>query len=97
MLLLLRRAGRIVALPALECLELLLDGATPPVVRMTVQAALTHLLMPVDLLPDIVPVAGFSDDLVALTTLLSLCGGHRSPAIRLRAKRRLGRWFPSGR
>jgi hypothetical protein len=27
---LLRRAGRIVALPALECLELLLDAATPP-------------------------------------------------------------------
>jgi uncharacterized membrane protein YkvA (DUF1232 family) len=94
---LLRRAGRIVALPALECLELLLDGATPPGVRMTVLAALTYLLMPVDLLPDFIPVAGFSDDLVALTTLLTLCGGHRSPAIRLRAKRRLDRWFPPGR
>ncbi|HBH73780.1 MAG TPA: hypothetical protein DDY43_10145 [Synechococcales bacterium UBA10510] len=55
------------------------------------------MLKPVDLLLDFIPVAGFSDDLVALTTLLTLCGGHRSPAIRLRAKRRLDRWFPPGR
>jgi uncharacterized membrane protein YkvA (DUF1232 family) len=93
----LRRAGRIVALPALECLELLLDVATPPAVKMMVLAALTYLLMPVDLMPDFIPVAGFSDDLVALTSLLSLCGRHRSPAIRLRAKRRLDRWCPPGR
>jgi uncharacterized membrane protein YkvA (DUF1232 family) len=97
LLLLLRRAGRIVALPALEWLELLLDAATPPAVKMMVLSALTYLLMPVDLMPDFIPVAGFSDDLVALTSLLSLCGRHRSPAIRLRAKRRLDRWCPPGR
>jgi uncharacterized membrane protein YkvA (DUF1232 family) len=97
LLLLLRRAGRIVALPALEWLELLLDAATPPAVKMMVLSALTYLLMPVDLMPDFIPVAGFSDDLVALTSLLSLCGRHSSPAIRLRAQRRLDCWCPPGR
>ncbi len=94
---LLRRAGRLVARPALECLELLLDPDTPAPARLTVLAALTYLLVPLDLIPDFIPAAGFSDDLVALTALLSVCGRHRSEAIRQRAQRRLDRWFPLGR
>jgi uncharacterized membrane protein YkvA (DUF1232 family) len=91
---LLRRAGRVLAQPALECLELLLDANTPPQVRLTVMAALTYLLMPMDLLPDLLPAVGFSDDLVALTTLLGTCWRHRTPEIRQRAQRRLDHWFP---
>ncbi|MFM7550059.1 MAG: YkvA family protein [Cyanobacteriota bacterium] len=94
---LLRRAGQLVARPALECLELLLDGDTQVRVKLTVLAALTYLLVPLDLVPDFLPAAGFSDDLVALTTLLTLCGRHRSDGIRRRAQRRLDRWFPLGR
>jgi uncharacterized membrane protein YkvA (DUF1232 family) len=94
---LLRRAGRVVARPTLECLELLLDEDTPVPVKFTVMAALTYLLVPVDLVPDFIPAAGFTDDLVAISTLLTLCGRHRSEAIRLRAQRKLDRWFPRGR
>jgi len=91
---LLRRAGRALAQPALECLELLRDADTPPQVKLTVMAALTYLLMPMDLLPDLLPAVGFSDDLVALSTLLGTCWRHRTPAIRQRAQRRLDHWFP---
>ena len=94
---LLRRAGRGLARPALECLELLLDPDTPPPVRFTVLAALTYLLVPLDLIPDLLPVVGFSDDLVAITALLGVIGRYRTPAIRQRAQRRLDRWFPLGR
>ena len=94
---LLRRAGRLVARPALECLELLLDPDTPAPARLTVLAALTYLLVPLDLIPDFIPAAGFSDDLVALTALLGICGRHRTQAIRQRAQRRLDRWFPLSR
>lgn len=91
---LLRRVGRTLARPALECLELLLDGDTPYQVRLTMLAALTYLLLPLDLIPDFIPAAGFSDDLVALTALLGLCGRHLTPAIRERAQRRLDAWIP---
>ena len=94
---LLRRAGRTLARPAIECLELLLDANTPPQVRITMLAALTYLLVPVDLIPDFIPAAGFSDDLVALTALLGLCTTHMSEEIRIRAQRKLDRWFPPGR
>ena len=94
---LLRRAGRLVARPALECLELLLDASTPAQVRFTVLADLTYLLVPIDLIPDFIPAAGFSDDLVAITALLGLCTRHLTPDIKRRAQRRLDRWFPPGR
>jgi uncharacterized membrane protein YkvA (DUF1232 family) len=94
---LLRRAGRTLARPALECLELLLDPHTPASAKLTVLAALTYLLVPIDLIPDFIPAAGFSDDLVAVTALLGLCTRHRTPAVRMRAQRRLDRWFPVDR
>lgn len=91
---LLRRAGRTIARPALECFEMLLDGGTPHQARLTVLAALTYLVLPLDLIPDFIPAAGFSDDMVALTALLGLCTRHLTPAIKDRAQRRLDQWFP---
>ena len=92
---LLRRAGRTIARPAIECFEMLIDGATPQQARLTVLAALTYLVLPLDLIPDFIPAAGFSDDLVAITALLGLCSRHLTPDIRERAQRRLDLWFPT--
>ncbi|MEB3351615.1 MAG: DUF1232 domain-containing protein [Cyanobacteriota bacterium] len=92
---LLRRAGRTLARPALQCYEMLLDGSTPAQARITVLAALTYLLVPTDLIPDFIPAAGFADDMVAITALLGICGRHITPAVRERAQRKLERWFPS--
>ena len=94
---LLRRAGRTLATPALEALELLLDASTPAPARLTMLAALSYLLMPVDLIPDFLPVAGFSDDLVALTAMVGIWNNHITPEIRSRARRKLDQWFPLGR
>lgn len=93
---LLRRAGRTIAAPALEALELVMDASTPAPVRMTMIAALSYLLMPADLIPDLIPVAGFSDDLVALTALIGIWNNHITPEVRARARRRLDHWFPVG-
>ena len=92
--LLLQRAGRSLAAPALEALELVLDPETPSAARLTMLAALSYLLMPADLIPDLLPVAGFSDDLVALTAMVGIWRNHITPDISRRAQRRLDRWFP---
>ena len=94
---LLRRAGRAVARPAFECYELLVDRGTPYQARLTVLAALTYLLLPLDFIPDFIPAAGFTDDMVAITALLGLCSRHLTPEIRSRAQSRLDRWFPPSR
>ena len=88
------KAGRAIAQPALEAFEMLIEPSTPAQVRMTMLAALTYLIMPMDLVPDLIPVAGFSDDLVALTAVISLWSTHITPDIRNKARRKLDRWFP---
>ncbi len=90
----LTKAGRIIAKPALEAFEMVIDQSTPPQARVSLLAALTYLIMPIDLMPDFVPVAGFSDDLVALTAVISLWSQHMTPAIRARARYKLDNWFP---
>ena len=87
------KAGRAIAKPALEAFEMIIDPSTPPQARLTMIAALTYLITPIDLIPDFIPVAGFSDDLVALTAVISLWKTHITPEISLRAKRRLDNWF----
>ena len=87
-------AGRTIAKPALEAFELIIDNSTPPQVRISIMGALTYLIVPVDLIPDFIPASGFSDDLVALTAVISLWQHHITPEMKFRAKCKLDKWFP---
>ena len=88
------RAGRVIAKPALEGFELIMDNSTPPQVRLSIMGALTYLIVPFDLIPDFIPASGFSDDLVALTAVISLWQHYITPEIKFRAKSKLDKWFP---
>ena len=88
------RAGRTIAKPALEVLEMALDPFTPAQVRVSLMAALAYLIMPFDLFPDFMPVVGFSDDFVALTAVLSIWSKYMTPSIRARAEKKLNKLFP---
>ena len=88
------RAGRTIAKPALEVLEMATDPYTPAQVRVSLMAALAYLIMPFDLFPDFMPLVGFSDDFVALTAVLSIWSKYMTPAIRIRAERKLNKLFP---
>ncbi len=87
-------AGRAIAQPAMEGYELIMDNSTPPQVRVSIIGALTYLIVPVDLIPDFIPASGFSDDLVALTAVISLWQHHITPEMKIRAKYKLDKWFP---
>jgi len=88
------KAGRAIAKPSLEVLEMAMDPNTPSQVRVTLMAALAYLIMPFDLFPDFMPLVGFSDDFVALTAVLSIWNKYMTPSIRLRAQKRLNKLFP---
>ncbi len=53
------KAGRTIAKPALEVLEMAIDPYTPAQVRVSLMAALAYLIMPFDLFPDFMPLVGF--------------------------------------
>ena len=88
------KAGRTIAKPALEVLEMAMDPLTPTKVRISLIAALAYLIMPLDLFPDFMPIVGFSDDFVALTAVLSIWSQYMTPSIRIRAEKKLNKLFP---
>ena len=88
------KAGRTIAKPALEVMEMAIDPYIPAQVRLSLMAALAYLIMPFDLSPDFMPLVGFSDDLVALTAVLSICSKYMTPSIRAKAERKLNKLFP---
>ena len=88
------KAGRTIAKPALEVMEMAIDPYIPAQVRFSLMAALTYLIMPFDLFPDFMPLVGFSDDLVALTAVLSIWNKYMTPSIRAKAERKLNKLFP---
>ena len=88
------KAGRTIAKPALEVLEMALDPFTPAQVRVSLMAALAYLIMPFDLFPDFMPLVGFSDDFVALTAILSIWSKYLTPSIKARAEKKLNKLFP---
>ena len=88
------KAGRTIAKPALEVLEMALDPYTTAQVRVSLMAALAYLIMPFDLFPDFMPLVGFSDDFVALTAVLSIWSKDMTPSIRARAEKKLNKLFP---
>ncbi|MDP3410041.1 YkvA family protein [Bosea sp. (in: a-proteobacteria)] len=61
------------------------DPVTPRRVRLTLLAALGYFVLPVDALPDIMPILGFTDDAAVIAAALaavasSITPGHREKA-----------------
>lgn len=65
------------------------DPATPLKVRGTLFAALAYFVLPIDVLPDMVALIGFTDDMAVLMAAISLVGAHMKPEHRERARQTL--------
>lgn len=58
-----------------------------------IYGALGYFILPVDLIPDFVPVAGYTDDLAALVWALHAVIKNVTPEIKRQAKDKLHKWF----
>ena len=88
-----RKAGIKVSYAALLLYYVLRSPATPSSDRMKIIGALGYFILPVDLIPDYLPVLGFSDDLAALTWALYSVAKNITPEVKVQAQEQLGKWF----
>jgi len=65
------------------------DPATPRRVRMTLLAALGYFVLPIDALPDIMPLLGFTDDAAVIAAAIAAVAGSITPEHRERARKAL--------
>ncbi|AGA24489.1 YkvA family protein [Singulisphaera acidiphila] len=64
----------------------LLDPKTPLWVKGIVGAALAYFILPLDAIPDLLPLAGFSDDAGVLAAALTAVSAHITDEHRARAR-----------
>ena len=62
------------------------DPATPRRVRLTLLAALGYFVLPMDAIPDIMPLIGFTDDAAVIAAAIAAVAGSIKPEHRERAK-----------
>lgn len=72
-----------------------MDPATPLQVKAILFGALAYFILPVDLLPDFMPLLGFGDDAAVLYAAVRSVLPHIKPEHRLRAKDALDRLLQS--
>jgi uncharacterized membrane protein YkvA (DUF1232 family) len=66
------------------------DRATPLQVKATLIGAIAYFVLPIDAIPDVMPVLGFTDDAAVLATALKLVASSITPVHRESARRKLG-------
>ncbi|MGO4670589.1 YkvA family protein [Bosea sp. 2YAB26] len=62
------------------------DPATPRRVRLTLLAALGYFVLPIDAIPDIMPILGFSDDAAVMAAAIAAVAGSITPEHRQKAQ-----------
>jgi uncharacterized membrane protein YkvA (DUF1232 family) len=67
------------------------DRDTPRHVQVALIGALAYFIMPFDIIPDMMPLIGFTDDAAVLVTALRLVATHITPAHREAARDALKR------
>lgn len=65
------------------------DHNTPVSVKASLIGALAYFVLPMDVIPDVLPVLGFTDDAAVLATAINLVTSHMRPEHRDLAKRKL--------
>ncbi len=66
---------------------------TPAWARTVIYGALAYFVLPVDAVPDAIPVAGFTDDLGALAAALGTVSMYVTAQVKTMASEKMKEWF----
>lgn len=88
-----KAAGKGALEPALKMYYASTDSDTPAWAKTTIFGALGYFISPIDAIPDLVPVVGYSDDLGVLVAAAAAVAAHIKAEHVQRAKATLQDWF----
>lgn len=88
-----KKAGKGVLEPALKMYFAAKDSDTPTWAKTTIFGALGYFIFPIDVIPDLAPIVGYSDDLGVLAAAISSVAAHIKDEHVQQAKEKLKLWF----
>lgn len=88
-----KSAGEGVLEPALKMYYAALDSDTPAWAKATIIGALGYFISPVDAIPDLLPIVGYTDDLGVLVAALAATAANIKDEHVAKAKETLSQWF----
>ena len=88
-----KKAGVKVIYLALLLYYALISPNTPGWAKTAIISALAYFICPIDLIPDAIPVIGFTDDFAALAAAYKAVKVCVTPEVTAEAKAKLGEWF----
>lgn len=92
-----KRVGKVVGRETLEkafsMYYAMRDADTPAWAKTAILAALGYFIVPLDAIVDVLPGAGYADDLGVLLFALGTVASHIKPIHVDRAKQRIAAWF----
>ncbi len=87
------RQGRKPVYYALQLYYILQDKSVSKSDKATILGALGYFILPLDLLPDITPIIGFTDDIAALIACTKSIIANCTPEVKERAEQKVNEWF----
>jgi uncharacterized membrane protein YkvA (DUF1232 family) len=88
-----KAAGETVLEPALKLYYAAQDSDTPLWAKTTVYGALGYFISPIDAIPDVTPIIGYSDDLGVLIAATAAVAAYIKKEHTKKAKETLKQWF----
>ncbi|MDH2420402.1 YkvA family protein [Cobetia amphilecti] len=88
-----KKAGKKTLNPALKMYYSAQDPETPLWAKTTIYGALGYFISPVDVIPDITPLAGYTDDVGILAGAIAIVAAKIKPEHIEKAEETLKRWF----
>ncbi len=88
-----KKAGAKAVYAVLLLYYVLMDKNTPKQYKATILGALGYFILPLDILPDAIPMIGFTDDLAALIACVKTVWSAVTPDIKRQAAEKLVKWF----
>ena len=88
-----KKAGVKVVYGVLLLYYVAIDPNTSTADKAKIYGAIGYFILPVDLVPDAIPMVGYTDDLAAITWALKAVWNNVTPDIHAKAKVKLSEWF----
>ncbi|MEN9911908.1 MAG: hypothetical protein RI956_352 [Pseudomonadota bacterium] len=88
-----KKAGITVIEPVLKLYYSSQDPDTPIWAKTKIYAALAYFISPIDAITDIIPIIGYSDDVLILTIAIATCTLYIKEAHKQKARATLKQWF----